>query len=202
MSIKLGIFDWSGYNWSDHNILDIRYPTQNFWVFGLFSSSGILENRKHDVSKTGSVSILRWGGEKSPTQLGPVERANLNHWTTPVQSYITTDGQPASLSWNKAPIWGLWPDLDYCLTVAGLLVCWFGAPSLTRGRVCHLQLLLTFASTVIFGSESRRTRGHILLSEIRDFPFRRLLWLAGSQWRYSTPPPHGCHNPCQIYTAV
>jgi hypothetical protein len=33
-----------------------------------------------------------------------------------------TDGQPASLSWNKAPIWGLRPDLDYCLTVAGLLV--------------------------------------------------------------------------------
>jgi hypothetical protein len=22
-------------------------------------------------------------------------------------------------------------------------------------------------------------------------PFRRLLWLAGSRWRYSTPPPHG-----------
>jgi hypothetical protein len=37
------------------------------------------------------------------------------------RSYITTDGQPASLSWNKAPIWGLRPDLDYCLTVAGLL---------------------------------------------------------------------------------
>jgi hypothetical protein len=38
------------------------------------------------------------------------------------QSYITTDGQPASLSCNKAPIWGLPPDLDYCVTVAGLLV--------------------------------------------------------------------------------
>jgi hypothetical protein len=38
------------------------------------------------------------------------------------QSYITTDGQPASLSWNKASIWGLRPDLDYCLTFAGLLV--------------------------------------------------------------------------------
>jgi hypothetical protein len=38
------------------------------------------------------------------------------------QSYITTDGQPASLSFNKAPNWGLRPDLDYCLTVACLLV--------------------------------------------------------------------------------
>jgi hypothetical protein len=40
--------------------------------------------------------------------------------TSQRQSYITTDGQPVSLSWNKAPIWGLRPDLDYCLTVAGL----------------------------------------------------------------------------------
>jgi hypothetical protein len=79
------------------------------------------------------------------------------------------------------------PDLDYCLTVAGLLI-W--EPSLTR-RVCRLQLLLALASAVIFGSESRRTRGHILLSQIWDFPFRRLLRLAGSRWRYSTPPPHG-----------
>jgi hypothetical protein len=37
-------------------------------------------------------------------------------------SYVTTDGQSASLSWNKAPIWGLRPDLDYCLTFAGLLI--------------------------------------------------------------------------------
>jgi hypothetical protein len=39
------------------------------------------------------------------------------------QSYVTTDGQPASLSWKQAaPIWGLRPDRDYCLTVAGLLI--------------------------------------------------------------------------------
>jgi hypothetical protein len=29
-------------------------------------------------------------------------------------SYVTTDGQSASLSWNKAPIWGLRPDFYYC----------------------------------------------------------------------------------------
>jgi hypothetical protein len=29
----------------------------------------------------------------------------------------------------------------------------------------------------------------ILLSQIWDFPFRRLLRLAGSRWIYSTPPP-------------
>jgi hypothetical protein len=31
-------------------------------------------------------------------------------------------GQSASLSWNKAPIWGLRPDFYYCQTVAGLLM--------------------------------------------------------------------------------
>jgi hypothetical protein len=33
-----------------------------------------------------------------------------------------TDGHSASLSWNKACIWGLWPDFYYCQTVAGLLM--------------------------------------------------------------------------------
>jgi hypothetical protein len=33
--------------------------TKNCWVFGLFPSSGILENIKHDVSETGSVSVRR-----------------------------------------------------------------------------------------------------------------------------------------------
>jgi hypothetical protein len=41
------------------------------------------------------------------------------------ESYVTTDGQPASLSWNKALIWGLRPDFCYCLRVAGLLI-WGG----------------------------------------------------------------------------
>jgi hypothetical protein len=72
-----------------------------------------------------------------------------------------------------------------------LRVCCFGGPSLTRGRVCRLQFLLVLASAVIFWSKSRGTRGHILLSQIRDFPFRRLLRLTRSRWRYSTPPPHG-----------
>jgi hypothetical protein len=54
-----------------------------------------------------------------------------------------------------------------------------------------LQLLLTLASAVILGFESLGTHNHILLSQIRDFPFRRLLRLAGLRWRYSTPPPHG-----------
>jgi hypothetical protein len=48
-----------------------------FWAF---PSSGILGNRGHDVSETGSVSVFRWE-RKTPTQLGRLERANLSHWT-------------------------------------------------------------------------------------------------------------------------
>jgi hypothetical protein len=51
-------------------------------------------------------------------------------------SYITTDGQSASLSWNKALTWGLRPDFYYCLIIAGFL---YGAPSLTSRRICLLQ---------------------------------------------------------------
>jgi hypothetical protein len=77
------------------------------------------------------------------------------------------------------------------ITVWQLRVCWRGPFSLTRGRVCRLQLLLALASAVILGPESLGTRGHILPPQIRDFPFRRLLRLAELQWRYSTPPPNG-----------
>jgi hypothetical protein len=56
-----------------------------FFFFWTFPSSVILETRKHDVSETGSVSVLRWKREKTPTQLGLLERANLSHWTTSVR---------------------------------------------------------------------------------------------------------------------
>jgi hypothetical protein len=66
-----------------------------------------------------------------------------------------------------------------CITVRQLRVCCCGPLSLTKGRVCLLQLLLALASVVILGSKPRGTLDRILLSQIRDFPFRRLLRLAG-----------------------
>jgi hypothetical protein len=44
------------------------------------------------------------------------------------------------------------------------------SPSLKRGWVCLLHLLLALASTFILRSDSRGTRNHILLSQIRDSP--------------------------------
>jgi hypothetical protein len=44
------------------------------------------------------------------------------NWLFQSQSYITTDGQTASLSSCEATIWGLRPDFYYCLTVACLFM--------------------------------------------------------------------------------
>jgi hypothetical protein len=38
------------------------------------------DKKSHNVSETGSVSVFRWMGQDKPTQLGPLERASLNHW--------------------------------------------------------------------------------------------------------------------------
>jgi hypothetical protein len=56
------------------------------------------------------------------------------------QNYVTTDGQSASLSWNKASIWGLRPDIYYCQTVAGLLI-W--------GALSDERTGLSFASVTV-----------------------------------------------------
>jgi hypothetical protein len=63
---------------------------------------------------------LRWRYSNPP----PHGMTSLAESESESESYITIDGQSTSLSWNKAPIWGLRPD---CQTVAGLLIC--SAPS-------------------------------------------------------------------------
>jgi hypothetical protein len=59
------------------------------------------KKNKHDVSETGFVSVLRWGD--TPILLGPLERANLNHWTTYPRtlSSINTWDQLESMRSNK-----------------------------------------------------------------------------------------------------
>jgi hypothetical protein len=58
----------------------------NYWVFGLFPSSGILSDRKQEVSETGSVSVLRYGGEDtysvdSDCDTPSLERFRINRGT-------------------------------------------------------------------------------------------------------------------------
>jgi hypothetical protein len=104
------------------------------------------------------------------------------------QSHIATDGQSISKSSCRAPS----ATTDQIFITLWHLRPWFcGAPSLTRGWICILYMLLVLASVDFHGSYSLGTRDHLLLSQIWDFPIRRLLRLAGSRWRYSHPPPCG-----------
>jgi hypothetical protein len=58
------------------------------------------------------------------------------------------------------------------IIIGQLRVPWCGASSLTRGRVCSLQLLLGLARVAFLGSEYRRTHNHIFLTQIWDFEVR------------------------------
>jgi hypothetical protein len=53
-----------------------HWELMGFWTLSIVRKSKIT---KHDISETGSASVLRW--REPPTLLGPLDRANLNHWT-------------------------------------------------------------------------------------------------------------------------
>jgi hypothetical protein len=84
------------------------------------------------------------------------------------ESCVTTDGQSAGLSWNKAPIWSLRPYFYYCHIFAGLLM--WGALSDERTGQSF-----TIAPGPRQRSHSRirvhGTQDRILLSQIRVFLF-------------------------------
>jgi hypothetical protein len=87
------------------------------------------------------------------------------------QSYLMTDCQWASLSWCQATLWtsAQFFFLLECF-LRHLRVCYFMAPSLTRGRVCNLLLLLGHASALPLGFESLEIREHILLPQLFSLP--------------------------------
>jgi hypothetical protein len=55
------------------------YVVQSYWAyFGLAPSSCMWKTQDHNVSETGSVSVLWWTGQDKPTLVGPLERASQN----------------------------------------------------------------------------------------------------------------------------
>jgi hypothetical protein len=97
-----------------------------------------------------------------------------NYWfySSQSQSYVTTNSQPASLSWSKSPIRGLRPDLDYCLTVAGLLI-W--------GTLSDERTGLSFAIAT-----GPRQRSHFLVRVPWDS--RPYFTVSDSRLPFSSPP--------------
>jgi hypothetical protein len=94
-----------------------------------------------------------------------------NPLKTESESYVTTDGQSASLSWNKVPIWGLQPDFYYCQTVTGLLM--WGALSDER-------------TGLSFTTAGPRQRSH---SRARvPWDSRPYFTVSNSRLPYSSPP--------------
>jgi hypothetical protein len=139
------------------------------------------------------------------------------------QSYVTTDGQSASLAWNKAPIWGLRPQFYYCQTVVGLLM--WGVVSDKRTGLTfiiaagprqrsHSRVRVQRDSWTYFtlwdsrfpepgGPPPRiyipQEQGGPVIPPGTGFPFRRLLRFAGLRWKYSNPSPHGVPDPiCSV----
>jgi hypothetical protein len=66
-----------------------------------------------------SMSWVRFEPKVPAVERRKVLRALQNQ----SRSYVTIDGQSASLSGCQAPIWGPKQDFYYCQTVAGLLKC-------------------------------------------------------------------------------
>jgi hypothetical protein len=101
--------------------------------------------------------------------------------------YLTSNSQSASLSWCQATIRAC-DQFFFLLEIflRQLRVCYFMAPSLTRGRDYNLLLLLGLASTVPLRSESCRTQDHTLLSQ-----FLRLYQTWRARCPYLDPPGTG-----------
>jgi hypothetical protein len=89
-----------------------------------------------------------------------------------VESYVTTDGASTSLSWNKAPIWDLRPDLYYCQTVAGLLMS------------CALSDERTSLPGIVVAGPRQRSHSRIRVLGTRD----RILLSQNSRLPFSAPP--------------
>jgi hypothetical protein len=78
------------------------------------------------------------------------ERRLLSNCTVLVKAkvkVVTADGQVASLSWNKAAIWGLRPGIYYCQTVAGLLM--WGALSDERTGLSFARVTVSSNKSVV-----------------------------------------------------
>jgi hypothetical protein len=133
------------------------------------------------------------------------------------QRYFTTGGLPPNqFVFALNPLRLTTSNFIFQLNTCGY--SHYVTPSLTRGWVCCLQLLLAITTAVILRVRvPRNSLSYFTVSHSRvpqpggpgpriyipqeqggpgippgnGFPFRRLLRLAGPRWRYSNTRPHG-----------
>jgi hypothetical protein len=58
------------------------YNAHSHWVYGLCSLSEILITREHNIYMKMYLFTSSDDQEKTPILLGPLGRANLNHWNS------------------------------------------------------------------------------------------------------------------------
>jgi hypothetical protein len=121
-----------------------------------------------------------------------------------VQSYVTTDGQSASSSWNKPPIWGLRPDFHYCQTIAGFLIR--GALSDERTRFAFYNVQYTIylhftcyylnVYTTYIRSSASVILGTSLYNRDTDHTENTVLLLRNLTTVHREPSSHSCWLNC------
>jgi hypothetical protein len=149
----------------------VRWLTPNDWSL---NSSEVLNSLTNDECRM--KTHLRITEDKCQMK---------NECVLSLESYVTSDGQSASLSWNKAPI--LAYDQIF-ITFWQLHVCWFGALSLTRGRVYVLQLRLALPAQSLSGPSPLG-----LVTIFYCLRFETSLFVT-SYYSHSTPPSHGLNT--------
>jgi hypothetical protein len=117
--------------------------TLDCWVCGLCQISRTLHKKKTTFWKLG---LLPSSGEsrETPALLDPFKRANFNYWTTHVKVKVTlrpTVIWPVHLGVRRPS--GTCDQLFILLEMLfrQLRVCYFVAPSPTRGRVCLVSVI-------------------------------------------------------------
>jgi hypothetical protein len=178
----------------------VTYVSQYLWiasrdrVFGLMTGFiGLFDTARdytlqftvthtHYCPVTPSLPLFGSGFQQRtncPWPQLPATNSNSSQWLNPSSSLTPTQVEVKV----KVMLWPtvsrrVYPAVKHpsgaqdqiSITVRQLQVCWCEAPSLTRGWICRLKLLLALASAIILGSESRGTHDHILQSHIRDSP--------------------------------
>jgi hypothetical protein len=95
-SLSFYLYKWNVASWLSNGLKQVLRQ-----ALRVCPSSSILTN----VLDILSASVLRWEHRNLLCRVPQNELDNVTGQPVSSQSYITTDGQSASLSWCQAPIW-------------------------------------------------------------------------------------------------